>query len=103
MHFCHFFTENYIFVNIQVNRACFIRLGVDMLKILYAEDNAGMRKMVCHFLTNVGFEVIATTDGDEAVSYTHLDVYKRQGFFFIGFKCKSFGLICKRIFKNAGR
>ncbi len=54
-----------------------MRLGVDMLKILYAEDNVGMRKMVCHFLTNVGFEVIATTDGDEALekaTHEHFDV-----------------------------
>lgn len=54
-----------------------MRVGVDMLKILYAEDNAGMRKMVCHFLTNVGFEVIATTDGDEALdkaTHEHFDV-----------------------------
>lgn len=77
MQFCHFFTQDYIFVNNQVNRACFTSLGADMLKILYAEDNAGMRKMVCHFLTNVGFEVIATTDGDEALekaTHEHFDV-----------------------------
>lgn len=38
-----------------------------MKKILYAEDNDGMRKMVSHFLSNVGFEIVAITDGDEAV------------------------------------
>lgn len=38
-----------------------------MKKILYAEDNSGMRKMVSHYLGAVGFEVVVTTDGDEAI------------------------------------
>jgi CheY-like chemotaxis protein len=38
-----------------------------MIKVLYAEDNDGMRKMVSHFLKTVGFDVVITTDGDEAL------------------------------------
>ncbi|MEK7661502.1 MAG: response regulator [Pseudomonadota bacterium] len=38
-----------------------------MKKILYAEDNSGMRKMVSHYLGAVGFEVVVTTDGDEVI------------------------------------
>lgn len=37
------------------------------MRVLYAEDNLGMRKMVTHFLGIAGFEVTVTTDGDEAV------------------------------------
>ncbi len=37
------------------------------MRVLYAEDNLGMRKMVTHFLGIAGFEVTITTDGDEAV------------------------------------
>ncbi|MBN8649463.1 MAG: response regulator [Caulobacterales bacterium] len=46
-----------------------------MKKILYAEDNDGMRKMVSHFLSNVGFEVIALSDGDEAVEVARNEVF----------------------------
>lgn len=46
-----------------------------MIKILYAEDNDGMRKMVSHFLSNVGFEVTAITDGDEAVELARNEVF----------------------------
>lgn len=45
------------------------------LKVLYAEDNPGMRKMVSHFLSNVGFEVKALTDGDEAIEEANREVY----------------------------
>lgn len=38
-----------------------------MPRILYAEDNAGMRRMVCCFLEAAGLEVVAVTDGDEAL------------------------------------
>lgn len=38
-----------------------------MKKVLYAEDNPGMRRMVCCFLEAAGFEVVAVTDGDEAI------------------------------------
>ena len=38
-----------------------------MQRVLYAEDNAGMRRMVCCFLEAAGLEVTAVTDGDEAI------------------------------------
>lgn len=45
------------------------------MRVLYAEDNLGMRKMVTHFLGIAGFEVTITTDGDEAVCEATKDKY----------------------------
>ena len=42
-------------------------------RIYYIEDDAGIAEGVAFFLRRKGFE---------AVSYTHLDVYKRQPFMF---------------------
>lgn len=44
-----------------------------MKKILYAEDNAGMRKMVSHYLRSIGFEIVAITDGDEAIEIAKVE------------------------------
>lgn len=44
-----------------------------MPRILYAEDNAGMRRMVCCFLEAAGMEVTAVTDGDEAIEAINHD------------------------------
>lgn len=38
-----------------------------MLKVLYAEDNVGMRKMVSHYLNIIGFAIDAFEDGDEII------------------------------------
>jgi CheY-like chemotaxis protein len=46
-----------------------------MKKILYAEDNAGMRKMVSHFLEATGFNVVACEDGDEAIELAEQDLF----------------------------
>jgi|GEM_PF-2914056 CheY-like chemotaxis protein len=46
-----------------------------MRKILYAEDNSGMRKMVSHYLGAVGFEVVVTTDGDEAIEIANKEIF----------------------------
>ncbi len=44
-----------------------------MPRILYAEDNAGMRRMVCCFLEAAGLDVVAVTDGDEAIEAAELE------------------------------
>ena len=76
-----------------------------MQKILIADDEAKIRRIIRDFLTAKGFETVEAEDGAqalrvfsensdialavldimmpemngwEAVSYTHLDVYKRQ-------------------------
>ena len=51
---------------------------MEALKILVVDDESRMRKLVKDFLTKKGFQVLEAGDGEEAVSYTHLDVYKRQ-------------------------
>lgn len=45
------------------------------MRVLYAEDNLGMRKMVTHFLGIAGFEVTITSDGDEAVCAASKEKY----------------------------
>ncbi len=37
-----------------------------MSKILIADDEQKIRKLVCDFLRNVGYETIEAEDGDEA-------------------------------------
>lgn len=39
------------------------------MKILIAEDNADMLKILTLYLTKEGYEVIAVTDGEEAITY----------------------------------
>ena len=46
-----------------------------MKKILYAEDNVGMRKMVSHFLDASGFLVVACEDGDEAIELARHEIF----------------------------
>ena len=45
--------------------------------ILIVEDNADMRTYICSILKNK-YQLKEAQNGAEAVSYTHLDVYKRQ-------------------------
>ena len=78
---------------------------MEALKILVVDDESRMRKLVKDFLAKKNFQVLEASDGEEAmdifyqekdialiildvmmpkmdgweaVSYTHLDVYKRQ-------------------------
>lgn len=46
-----------------------------MKKILYAEDNTGMRKMVSHFLEATGFDIVACEDGDEAIEFAKQELF----------------------------
>lgn len=39
-----------------------------MKKILVADDEARIRRLVCDFLKNAGFETVEAADGDEAIS-----------------------------------
>ena len=61
-----------------------------MIRVLLVEDDAMIREMTRIFLeSQKRFEVVCAASGEEAlahakdpfdaVSYTHLDVYKRQG------------------------
>ena len=45
---------------------------------LVAEDNDLNMEIVEYMLERNGIQVVCAKDGQEAVSYTHLDVYKRQ-------------------------
>ena len=52
-----------------------------MKRIAVVEDEAYMREEIAEMLRNAGFEVdeiISFEDTAGPVSYTHLDVYKRQ-------------------------
>ena len=44
--------------------------------IYSVEDDAAIRELIVYALRQAGYEA----EGFEAVSYTHLDVYKRQHF-----------------------
>ena len=47
-------------------------------KILLIEDDASIIRFLSLSLEKNGYKVIEARNGIEAVSYTHLDVYKRQ-------------------------
>ena len=49
-----------------------------MKKVLVAEDEQAIREFVVINLKRAGYEPYEASNGEEAVSYTHLDVYKRQ-------------------------
>ena len=49
-----------------------------MARILVVEDDALQLEMRKQILEHAGHEVVAAQNAS-AVSYTHLDVYKRQG------------------------
>ena len=52
-----------------------------MARILIVDEAAFMRMMLTDIRTKGGFEIAGeAADGNEAVSYTHLDVYKRQDY-----------------------
>ena len=48
-------------------------------RILLVEDEKAIRDAVTAYLERENDWVTAVGDGQEAVAYTHLDVYKRQG------------------------
>ena len=50
----------------------------NILRLLIVEDEKQICDMVAKSLYAAGYEVDTCYDGKEAVSYTHLDVYKRQ-------------------------
>ena len=45
--------------------------------ILIVEDDNDLRENICSILQNEGFQTMEAINGTP-VSYTHLDVYKRQ-------------------------
>ena len=51
-----------------------------MKQIIFATGNAGKMKEIREILDGTGWNVLSLKDAgiDAAVSYTHLDVYKRQ-------------------------
>ena len=49
-----------------------------MVKILWVDDEIELLKPHVLFLRGKGYEVDTCNNGYDAVSYTHLDVYKRQ-------------------------
>ena len=50
---------------------------MDLYRIILVDDEEEVRQSIIRKInwTEAGFQVV----GDAAVSYTHLDVYKRQG------------------------
>ena len=67
-----------------------------MFNILVIEDNKNMRKLICATLKQNGYSTFEAEDGEVGldvldtthidlitVSYTHLDVYKRQALYLI--------------------
>ncbi len=44
-------------------------------KILVAEDETNLRKLVCDYLTKAGFEVIGAKDGEEALAYFYKETF----------------------------
>ena len=67
----------------------------EQIKILWADDEIELLKPQLFFLEKKGYQIITVSNGhdaldvleednqiDVAVSYTHLDVYKRQGLFY---------------------
>ena len=47
-------------------------------KVLIVEDEQSISNFISMILTANGYDTIVVRSGEEAVSYTHLDVYKRQ-------------------------
>ena len=48
-----------------------------MYKILVVDDEEKIREVIREYAEFEGHEVFEAEDGMQAVSYTHLDVYKR--------------------------
>ena len=49
-----------------------------MFQILIVEDDKELSQLFQKVLEKNGYQVKSASDGAQAVSYTHLDVYKRQ-------------------------
>ena len=49
-----------------------------MKRILIVEDDLDIQELLDAYLRDAGYDTVLASDGVEAVSYTHLDVYKRQ-------------------------
>ena len=46
--------------------------------LIVADADVLIRNALAEYLRNCGYKVFEAATADEAVSYTHLDVYKRQ-------------------------
>ena len=70
-------------------------------KILVVDDDKELVKMLCSYFNMKQYETTTATDGMEAVSYTHLDVYKRQMYGNVNRKKKKDGTLYKDYFYYA--